>query len=340
MGFFDEQWQNVLTFRACLPIINLTSSFQYYISGLLKIDKLHTYRGKQRILFVEVRENGKRRVSMVQIITDSSSLYTKEEGSKLGICSIPLCVNIGEKNFRDLEIPVEEFIADIEAGKIPFSSQPPLGEVVEAYECYRGKEIINISMADGLSGTYQTALGARKMVENQEDITVVNSRTLCGPHRYLVECAAAMAREGRGKAEILSMLEEKMKHTKSFLIPQDFDYLRRGGRLSPTVAFVGSLLNLKPILTPNRESTCLDKFGVGRTMKGAVKAVFGQLQKEGMGEGDILYIVHGNAPEDALQIQRMAEKEFPGTDIRIHLLSHVFITHGGPGCIALQYIRK
>lgn len=277
---------------------------------------------------------------MVQIITDSSSLYTKEEGEKLGICSIPLCVNIGEKNFRDLEIPVEEFIAIIGTGEIPYSSQPPLGEVVEAYEHYRGKEIINISMADGLSGTYQTAVGAREMVENQEDITVINSRTLCGPHRYLVECAAAMAREGRGKEEILSMLEEKMKHTKSFLIPQDFDYLRRGGRLSPTVAFVGSLLNLKPILTPSEDATRLDKFGVGRTMKSAVKAVFRYLRSEKVGEGDILYLVHGDALEDALQIREMAEKEFPGIDVRIHLLSHVFITHGGPGCIALQYIRK
>lgn len=277
---------------------------------------------------------------MVQIITDSSSLYTEEEGRKLGICSIPLCVNIGEKNFRDLEIPVEEFIADIGTGKIPFSSQPPLGEVVEAYKSFNGKEIINISMADGLSGTYQTAVGARGMVENQEDITVVNSRTLCGPHRYLVECAAAMAAEGKTKAEILSMLEEKMKHTKSFLIPQDFDYLRRGGRLSPTVALVGSLLNLKPILTPSEDSTSLDKFGVGRTMKGAAKLVFRYLKNEMAGEGDILYIVHGDALEDALEIQEMAEAEFPGVDIRIHLLSHVFITHGGPGCIALQYIRK
>ena len=59
---------------------------------------------------------------MVQIITDSSSLYTKEEGIKAGIVPIPLFVNIGDKNFRDLEIPVEEFIADIGTGKIPFSS--------------------------------------------------------------------------------------------------------------------------------------------------------------------------------------------------------------------------
>lgn len=277
---------------------------------------------------------------MVQIITDSSSLYTKEEGKKAGFVSIPLCVNIGDKNFRDLEIPVEEFIADIGTGKIPFSSQPPLGEVVEAYEQHQGKEMINISMADGLSGTYQTAVSAREMVENKEEITVINSRTLCGPHRYLVECAAAMALENRTKEEILAMLEEKMKHTKSYLIPQDFDYLRRGGRLSPTVAFVGSLLNLKPILILNQEGKSLDRFGMGRTMKGAAKAVFRQMKSDQVGGEDILYIVHGDALEDALQIEAMAKEEFPGLEIRVHLLSHVFITHGGPGCIALQHIRR
>ncbi len=198
---------------------------------------------------------------MVQIITDSSSLFTREEGKELGILSIPLCVNIGERDFRDLEIPVEEFIEEIRKGQIPSSSQPPIGDVLEAYESCRGKEMINLSMADGLSGTYQTACGAREMAKNREDITVINTRTLCGPHRYLVECALAMAKEGRSREEIASMVEEKMAHTKSYLIPQDFEYLKRGGRLSPTVAFVGSLLNLKPVVVLTKTGTSLDKFG-------------------------------------------------------------------------------
>ncbi len=277
---------------------------------------------------------------MVQIITDSSSLYTREEGEKIGLISIPLCVSIGEKHVRDLQMPMEEFIADIRNGEIPTSSQPPIGDVVEAFESCKGKQIINLSMADGLSGTYQTACAARAMVENQDDITVINCRTLCGPHRYLVECAVQMAQEGRSAEEIIRMVEEKMQRTKSYLIPQDFDFLRRGGRLSPTVAFVGSLLNLKPILTPSAGCTSLDKFGVGRTMNSAAKTVFRQMKKDGVDSGHILYIVHGDVPEDAMRIQKIALAEFPGIDVRIHLLSHVFITQGGPGCVALQWIRK
>lgn len=158
---------------------------------------------------------------MVRIITDSSSLYTREEGEKIGVISIPLCVSIGEKNFRDLEVPIGEFIAEIKSGKIPFSSQPPIGDVAAAYHDCKGAKIINLSMADGLSGTYQTACSAREMAENKEDITVINTKTLCGPHRYLVECAAGMAQEGREAGEIIDRIEEKIKHSKSYLIPQD-----------------------------------------------------------------------------------------------------------------------
>lgn len=277
---------------------------------------------------------------MVRIMTDSSSLYTPAEGEKAGVISIPLCVSIKDKNYRDLSVPVKELIADIQAGGIPSSSQPPLGDILEAYGRFPEDEIINLSMGDGLSGTYQTACAARMMASHPERITVINTRTLCGPHRYLVECARDMAREGRSGQEIAEAVNEKMKHTRSYLIPQDFDFLRRGGRLSPSVAFVGSLLNLKPILVLKEDGKSLDKFGVGRTMNSAVKAVLKQMKKDQVGDKDILYIVHGDVPEDAERAAQAAAAEFPGLDIRIHLLSHVFITHGGPGCIAVQHIRR
>lgn len=277
---------------------------------------------------------------MVQIITDSSCLYTEEEGKKIGIISIPLCVSIGAENFRDLEIPVAQFIDEIKSGKIPFSSQPPIGDVAAAYQRCTGMKIINLCMADGLSGTYQTACSAREMAENKEDITVINTKTLCGPHRYLVEYAAKMAREGKEAQEIVRVIKEKMKYSKSYLVPQDFDFLQRGGRLSPAFARIGSLLNLKPIVTLNEERSRLDKFGVGRTMKGAAKTVFRQMKKDNVGKDDILFISHGGVPDDARQIKELAQKEFPETEIQVYLLSHAFITQGGPGCIAIQYIRK
>ena len=95
---------------------------------------------------------------MVQIITDSSVLYTEEEARKAGFEAVPLCVHIGDLEGRDLQIDMKEFYHRIEAGQIPMSSQPPIGEVVDLYEKYQDSEIINIAIADGLSGTYYGCL--------------------------------------------------------------------------------------------------------------------------------------------------------------------------------------
>ena len=82
---------------------------------------------------------------------------------------------------------MEEFYGRIGKGEIPRSSQPPIGDVVEVYEKYQDADVLNICVAAGLSGTYHGALSARDMVESRDRITVFNSRTLCGPHRYMVE---------------------------------------------------------------------------------------------------------------------------------------------------------
>ena len=123
---------------------------------------------------------------MVQIITDSSTLYTPDEAKALGFESVPLCVNIGDFEGRDLLIDMDDYYDRIRKGGIPKSSQPPIGDVVDVYEKYEGHEIINISMADGLSGTYQSACSAKEMLEDGSKVTVINSKTLCGPHRYMV----------------------------------------------------------------------------------------------------------------------------------------------------------
>ena len=115
---------------------------------------------------------------MVEIITDSSVLYTEEDAKAAGFEAIPMCVHIGDMEGRDLKIDMEEFYWRIAEGQVPRSSQPPIGDVAEAYERYPEAEILNIAIADGLSGTYQGACAARELVDHGERITVFNSRTL------------------------------------------------------------------------------------------------------------------------------------------------------------------
>lgn len=277
---------------------------------------------------------------MVQIVTDSSVLYTEEEAEAAGFDVIPLCVSVGDMDGRDLQINMEEFYGRIGKGEIPRSSQPPIGDVVEVYEKYQDADVLNICVADGLSGTYHGALSARDMVESRDRITVFNSRTLCGPHRYMVEKAQKMKEEGKGIPEILEWLKSAAEKTESFLIPQDFGFLKRGGRLTPVAAALGSVLKLKPVMRLTEDGTRLDKFFVKRTMSAAVSGIMDHMKKKGIDGRYLLYIVHAAAPKEAGAIREMIEAEFKGIQIQMMDLSPVFVAQGGPGCVAIQYIER
>lgn len=277
---------------------------------------------------------------MVQIVTDSSVLYTEEETKAAGFDVIPLCVSVGDMDGRDLQIDMEEFYGRIGKGEIPRSSQPPIGDVVEVYEKYQDADVLNICVAAGLSGTYHGALSARDMVESRDRITVFNSRTLCGPHRYMVEKAQRMKEEGKGIPEILEWLKSAAEKTESFLIPQDFGFLKRGGRLTPVAAALGSVLKLKPVMRLTEDGTRLDKFFVKRTMSAAVSGIMDHMKKKGIDGRYLLYIVHAAAPKEAGAIREMIEAEFKGIQIQMMDLSPVFVAQGGPGCVAIQYIER
>ncbi len=277
---------------------------------------------------------------MVKIITDSSPLYTKEEAQKLGFTAIPLCISIDDWSFRDLEVDTNNFYKKIEDGFIPKSSQPPIGEVISAYEENLNDEIINIAMADGLSGTYQSACAAKETVQNSDNITVFNSRTLCGPHRYIVDLAVKMSKLGKSKNEILKQIEKLADSAGSFLMPQDFSYLKRGGRLTPLAATFGGLFNLKPIMKQTPDGKQIEKFAVKRSLSTASAFIINFLKKKCIDEKHIIYISHANVIKDANDIKADFEIAFPKTEIKVFNLSPAFITQGGPACIAIQYIKK
>ncbi len=277
---------------------------------------------------------------MIQIITDSSSLYTPEEAREAGFEAVPLCVCIGGSHERDLLLDMNQYYAKIDQGLLPTTSQPPLGNVLEAFEAYKDSEIIDIAMADGLSGTYQTACGAREMSDHKERIHVFNSRTLCGPHRYMVQTAQKMKESGATAQEILTWLREAADNTESFLIPQDFSFLKRGGRLTPLAAATGSVLKLKPIMKLTKDGKRLDKFGIKRTMVSAAQSIIDNLREKQLGSNHILYISHGNAPDDAAKISALFRNTFQNLEVRILDLSAAFVAQGGPRCVAIQYIRR
>ena len=277
---------------------------------------------------------------MVRIVSDTSTLYSSAQARAVGFAVSPLSVTIAGKSYREFdEISSDEFVAIIDEGHMPTSSQPAIGEVSALYEELAGEQILNIAMAAGLSGTYQSAAAAAELCDNSGDITVLNSRTLCGPHRHLVEGAVKLAKEGATMEALLAWLNKRMDTAKSYLIPADFDYLRRGGRLSPLVSHVGKLAGLSPVMTQTDDGTRLTVASIKRGLKGAVKYVVDALSKAGVGRGWKVYISHAAAPERAEMALEQLKAAMPGAEYEIVPLSPAFITQGGPKCMAIQYVE-
>lgn len=277
---------------------------------------------------------------MVHIISDTSTLYATAQAEEAGFHVSALSVTIAGKSYREFdEISAEEFVELIRQGHMPTSSQPAIGEVEELYNRFAGEEIINVAMAAGLSGTYNSAVAAAQMCDHADKITVVNTRTLCGPHRIMVEKAVAWAKEGLSREEIVAKLNELMDSAKSYLVPADFDYLRRGGRLSPLVSHVGKAANLTPIMTQTEGGERLTVASIRRGYNHAVKYIVKELVKAGVGKGWQVQISHAGALDKAEQALAALKEAMPEAEYRIHPLSPAFITQGGPGCFAVQYLK-
>ena len=278
---------------------------------------------------------------MVHIVSDTSTLYSTSQAKEAGFTVAPLSVTIAGKSYREFdEISAEEFVKIIRQGHMPTSSQPALGEVEAMYDQFPGEEIINVSMAHGLSGTYTSAVAAAQMCGHGEKISVLNTRTLCGPHRYLVEKAVQWAAAGESVEKILEKLKALMDTARSFLVPADFDYLRRGGRLSPLVSYVGKAAGLTPIMTQTENGERLTAAGIRRGYTHAVKFIGKELEKAGIGKGWRVYISHAGVQDRAEQTQKLLSEMLPEAVFEIYPLSPAFITQGGPGCVAVQYIQE
>jgi len=254
---------------------------------------------------------------MIRIVSDSSTLYTKAEAEAIGIDIAMLSVTVNGKTYREQEeIKTEEFIDIIHQGHVPSSSQPAVGEVLDIYNKYPQDEMLNITIADGLSGTYQTACGAASMAQTPERITVFNSRTLCYPQRVLVLRALDLAKKGLDVHAIIAELEKLLHTAKSYLIPRDFDYLRRGGRLSPLMANIGKLIKLAPVMTPTEDGRQLTRLSLQRSFKRAVQAIADDMKRIGVDAGYHIAISHAMAGDLLGTASEIISKAFPGINIQ------------------------
>lgn len=285
-------------------------------------------------------------MSKVRIITDSNSGITVEDARELGVTVLPMPFSINEEMYFEQEsLTHEQFYEELAAGKDIMTTQPSPGQVMgiwdEALKEY--DEIVYIPMSSGLSGSYQTAAMLAEDYEGK--VHVVNNQRISVTQRQSVLDALRLLEAGKSAKEIKDILEEDKFNSSIYLMVDTLVYLKKGGRITPAAAALGTLLKLKPVLQIQGER--LDAFAKARTLSQAksiiINAVksdidkrFGGLSKENIS----LHMAYAHDLDRILEFKEEVLKEFPGYDINLYPLSLSVATHIGPGCIALAVTKN
>ena len=276
----------------------------------------------------------------MKIITNTASLFTQEEGRQLGISIIPVTVSLGGKSLRDyIDISPDEYVKLLHGDEMPVSSQPSVGDMMDQLENI-DEEAIMLTVADGLSGEYSTAMGLRSSLPNKDNIYITNSRSLAGPLRYMARKAAKLKDQGLSAAEIAAQMQLCAQSTISYVIPADFNYLRKSGRINNLTSRIGGALHLLPVLTQSEDRRRISLMTVRRTWKAAVGTIVSSLKDTGVDERCLLSVAYAETKDLAAKVRRQIAESFPNVETELLQLSPSLITHGGPGCVVVQMVRK
>lgn len=184
---------------------------------------------------------------MIKIITDSASDIMSEEAKKLDIEIIPMKINIDGIEYLDgVNITNLDFFKKLENCKeIPKTSQITPNEFINYFNKYKDAEIICITMSSKLSSTFQSAMYAKDKFSNVE---VIDSENVSVGEALLVKLAVSLINQGKNYKEIINTLNEQKKRIRLIALLNTLDYLKKGGRISLAVAFVGGILGIKPVI--------------------------------------------------------------------------------------------
>jgi DegV family protein with EDD domain len=277
------------------------------------------------------------------IVTDSTAYITKEIREKWDIHMIPLNVVFGNESYQEeVELSVEAFYEEVRESnrELPKTSQPAIGEFIELFDKLSTDydAVISIHLSSGISGTYQGAVSAGSMVQNIE-VHTFDSEISAMPQGFYVLEAAKLAKEGKEPHEIIARLQEMKKTLRAYFMVDDLAHLQRGGRLSSAQAFVGSLLQVKPVL--HFIDGKIVPFEKIRTRKKALKRLVELFEEDAkLGTPIEATVIHANRLEDAEELKAQVEQQFPHAEVGISYFGPVIGTHLGEGAIGLGWYRK
>lgn len=283
----------------------------------------------------------------IAVMTDSNSGITQEQAEKLGVYVIPMPFYIdGELFYEGITLTQEQFYEKLSEDAEISTSQPSPGDVMEMWDKLLEEydEIVHIPMSSGLSSSCETAAMLAEDYDGR--VQVVNNQRISVTQRQSVLDARMLAGEGRSAAEIKELLELSKLESSIYITLETLKYLKKGGRITPAAAAVGTLLNLKPVLQIQGEK--LDAFAKARGMKQAKKTMLEAMKHDfetrfadaGGAEGMYLAAAYTAEPDEAEQWLSELAAVFPEYEIHADPLSLSVACHIGPGALAVACSRK
>ena len=274
----------------------------------------------------------------VKIVVDSTVDLTPEV--KAQVKTVALSVLFGGQEYKDgVTIDPVKFYEMLTSSELlPTTSQPTPMAFEDAYRelVEAGHEVVCITISSTLSGTYQSATIAADEFDGK--VFVVDSRSAAIGAGLLVEWALKLAEEGKNGQEILEALIEKRKEIRLFAMVDTLEYLKKGGRLSSTVAFVGGVLNLKPIIT--LEEGEIKVAGKARGQKAAFSTLTKICQEAGVNIEEPYMLGYTGISDENLTKYMAENSDLWPADSKKTIIGATIGTHAGPGAVAMAFFAK
>lgn len=283
-----------------------------------------------------------------KIVTDSCCNLPEETIDQLDLCVLPLVFMIdGQQHQSYLKGQVtdlQKFYTDMREGKVFTTSLPNLSDAQQELEAIleSGDDVLYLGFSSGLSGTYEAIHAlAGEMSERYPDRKIITIDTLAASlgEGLLVYYAAKMREEGKSLEETAKWVEDNLLHMCHWFTVDDLMFLYRGGRVSRTAAFAGSLLSIKPVLHVDDEGHLIPVEKT-RGRKKSIRHLFDHLKETHLSplEDQMLAISHGDCLNDALSLKKLVEDEYGPQKWIINYVDPVIGAHSGPGTLALFFL--
>lgn len=280
-------------------------------------------------------------MSKVCIITDSNSGITQKESKELGIVVIPMPFYINEvQHFEDIDMTQEQFYEALMDEKTEVSTSQPSPDTImqtwkEQLEEY--DEIVHIPMSSGISSSCSTAMMLAQEDEFEGKVFVVDNQRISVTQRRSVQQAKELAERGYSAKEIHDILFRDKFQSSIYIMVNTLKYLRKGGRLTPAVAAIGTVLRIKPVLQIQGEK--LDSYAKVKTLKQAkttmLKAIRSDFEKRFSEEDMEIDIAYTYDKAEADKFKEEILEEYPNAQVYMDPLSLSVSCHIGPGALAV-----